>query len=99
MSGGAFDYIQYRIEDIIERIQDEINENEIKPDWITDEEWEKEGKRIYSKETIKEFKKGIKLLKNAETYAQRIDWLISGDDSEESFHKRLKDDLEKNTIN
>lgn len=27
---------------------------------------------------------------------QRIDWLIAGDDGEETFHRRLKEDLEKN---
>jgi hypothetical protein len=26
---------------------------------------------------------------------QRIDWLLSGDDGEESFIERLKEDLEK----
>lgn len=45
----------------------------------------------YSKETIREFKKGIKLLKQAEVYAQRIDWLLSGDDGEKEFHERLKE--------
>ena len=46
-----------------------------------------------SKETIKEFKKGIELLKKAQVYAQRIDWLLSGDDGEDNFHLRLKEDL------
>ena len=32
-------------------------------------------------------------MKKAAIYAQRIDWLVSGDDSEESFHARLKRDL------
>ena len=47
----------------------------------------------YSKETIKEFKKGLVILRKAYIYAQRIDWLLSGDDGEESFHKRLKEEL------
>lgn len=34
-------------------------------------------------------------MKQAEVYAQRIDWLLSGDDGEESFHERLKEDLDK----
>jgi hypothetical protein len=29
----------------------------------------------------------------AQIYAQRIDWLVSGDDNEDSFHKRLAKDL------
>lgn len=28
-------------------------------------------------------------------YTQRIDWLLSGDDGEESFHSRLKEELDK----
>lgn len=91
MSGGAFDYQQYRLLDIADRIQKEINHNHIKPDWIAPEDWN--GQK-WSDETIAEFKKGITLLTIAETYAQRIDWLLSGDDSEETFHERLKEDLE-----
>lgn len=49
----------------------------------------------YSKETIREFKKAIDILKKAEVYAQRIDWLLSGDDGEDNFHERLKADLEE----
>ena len=48
----------------------------------------------YSKETIKEFKKGLSILRKAYIYAQRIDWLLSGDDGEESFHERLKEELD-----
>lgn len=47
----------------------------------------------YSKETIKEFKKGLNILRKAYVYAQRIDWLLSSDDGEESFHKKLKEEL------
>ena len=49
----------------------------------------------YSKETLDEFRKGLDILNKAYIYAQRIDWLLSGDDGEESFHKRLKEDLEE----
>lgn len=49
----------------------------------------------YTPETIQEFKNGIDILKKASVYAQRIDWLISGDDGEDTFHKRLKQDLGK----
>ena len=29
----------------------------------------------------------------AEIYATRVDWMMSGDDSEESFRERVKEDL------
>ena len=46
-------------------------------------------------EVIEEFKKGLSYLQIAYVYAQRIDWLVSGDDGEESFITRLNDDLSK----
>lgn len=49
----------------------------------------------YGKDTIRELRKGLKLLRKAYIYAQRIDWLLSSDDGEESFHERLKEELNK----
>jgi hypothetical protein len=47
----------------------------------------------YSKQTLAEFGKALTMLRASAIYLQRIDWLISGDDTEESFHKHLKEDL------
>ena len=44
---------------------------------------------------IEKFKEGLKILRQAEVYAHRIDWLISGDDGEDNFLERLKQDLKK----
>lgn len=85
MSGGYFDYIQYRIQDIYEEIERYLDENE---SVISEEE-------RYSERTLAEFRKAVEILKQAEVYAQRIDWLLSGDDGEEDFHERLKKDLEE----
>ena len=49
----------------------------------------------YSAEVINEFKIGLEKLKEAYVYAQRIDWLLSGDDGPETFIERLKEDLDK----
>ena len=49
----------------------------------------------YSEETIKEFRKGVGILKKAQVYTNRIDWLMSGDDGEDNFHKRLKEKLKE----
>lgn len=172
MSGGAFDYAQYRIDDIINRIEDEIERAtcerpplvtkqgvavyeitgkdsksycfnyrftcfESAVDYFTKcDQYEllkgasREGETFvyfkeiftgevyevrsytyeeyepddygeipffpdYSEETIKEFRKGVEILKKAQVYANRIDWLMSGDDGEESFHKRLKEELKE----
>ncbi len=89
MSGGHFEYNQRFIKDIYESIEEVIDSN---------------GQQIdktyynytYPPEIIEKFKAGIKKLKEAYIYAQRIDWLLSGDDGDESFLKRLKEELNEN---
>jgi hypothetical protein len=58
-------------------------------------EWNECGGRNYTAETIDEFRVAVDVLKKAYVYAQRIDWLVSGDDGEDTFHARLNEDLEK----
>ena len=99
MSGGHFDYAQYRINDIVNDIEQIIANNNLeiaeddkpKDDWGFDEQSYYE----YSPHIIEEFKNAVKYLKIAQVYAQRVDWLVSGDDSEGSFIKRLNEDLNK----
>jgi len=85
MSGGTFDYMQYRLYEIAQSIE-HIIENNNKED-------EYGYKTQYSQQTLDKFKEGVKLLRQAEVYAQRIDWLCAGDDGEETFHQRLEEDL------
>lgn len=90
MSGGHFDYNQYRIQDISDQVEQLIYANE-------SQELNEWGERVgygFSAETMEEFKKGLYYLKMAQIYAQRIDWLVSGDDGEDSFHSRLYKDLQ-----
>ncbi len=89
MSGGHFDYKQYQIGQIADEIEQLIISNE---DSSLNEYGSEKG-RFYSQKTIDEFKKSLVILKQAQIYAQRIDYLVSGDDSEESFHNRLECDL------
>jgi hypothetical protein len=79
MSGGHFDYKQHHIQDIIDR-------NHIPDEYGYCLE--------YPDDIIDTMKEGIQILKTAYIYAHRIDWLRSGDDGEENFRKRLKEDLE-----
>jgi hypothetical protein len=89
MSGGAFDYREHHIDEIVETIEEAILTN----DSIEKNEWGDDVGRHYSEETISEFKKAVEILKLAKVYAHRIDWLLSGDDGEDSFHERLGEDL------
>jgi hypothetical protein len=108
MSGGAFDYKQYNITMIADEVEQIILNNgrpktqeELRDQsWGRDNSWyEKYPEDLnhykYPDDVIEEFRKGLDILRKAQVYAQRIDWLISGDDGEESFHKRLKEDLSK----
>lgn len=102
MSGGAFEYKQYNIREIHETIQSEIERmGSPRPKeylWrdksYFDEYPEELNWPIESEAVVDVFKTAIDLLKKAEVYAQRIDWYISGDDGEESFLRRLKEELE-----
>lgn len=111
MSGGHFDYLQTRFEwEIIEPIQEWIDKNgkekteeelqELKDScfkWYAGNKIDDKDKFHYKypDDIIAEFKNAIHYLKMAKIYTQRIDWMVSGDDSEDSFRQRLKEDLEK----
>lgn len=89
MSGGHFNYKQIVLLDMADDIGSAIfNNDSTEKDMFGDNI----GNR-YSPETIAEFEKAVKALKLAYVYAQRIDWLLSGDDGEDSFHKRLQAQL------
>ena len=81
MSGGMFEYDQYRINDMIDKIEKEMQNPS---DYVEDKEL-----------FIITCKEAIKSLKIAFVFANRIDWFLSGDDGEDSFYKRLREDLEK----
>lgn len=83
MSGGHFDYKQFELSDLGEQIEKFIYERD--HGYSTK----------YSRETINEFRRAVHFLEKAQIYVQRIDWLVSCDDSEETFHKRLMEDLQK----
>ncbi|MFA5898092.1 MAG: hypothetical protein WC829_03145 [Hyphomicrobium sp.] len=91
MSGGHFNYSQFHIQDIAESIGEVIRDN----DSEERNEWGERKGHGYTPETIDEFKNALIVLRVAHIYAQRCDWLLSCDDGEDSFHKRLKDDLSK----
>ena len=176
MSGGTFDYIQYRIDDAVEEIKNRIkknrktileNWNEISEDekecladyekpwsidncpyWVSEEaekiadkalnvqksywrskdgksygvsfsdltkqqknEWNKiRNEQIqkivddhnnspigseYSDETIAKIKEMLVTIQKANIYLNRIDWLFAGDDGEDSFLERIKEDLKE----
>lgn len=107
MSGGRFNYDQYKIGYIADAIEQEIERNgrektreEMKAEGWRDPNWyekypEEKFHYEYPPEVIEQFKVAVKKLREAQVYAHRIDWLLSDDDGEESFLRRLKEDLKK----
>jgi nicotinic acid mononucleotide adenylyltransferase len=91
MSGAHFEYQQYRIEDIARSIEELIESND--DESLT--EWDTRRGEGYSAETIEKFKTTIDTLRKAAIMAQRVDWLVSGDDGEDSFHRRWAEELSK----
>ncbi len=91
MSGGYFDYQQYRAFDIAAMIDELVESND---DTSLDEYGSCRG-RGYEPETIAKFKEASKVLKRAAVMAQRIDWLVSGDDGEDTFHRRWNEEVGK----
>ena len=101
MSGGAFDYKQ----SIIRDIADEIEQNLIQagqkiPTEVWENDWHgysfEEKDQYYStynRKTTDIMKRAVYVLRMAHIYAQRIYWMLSGDDNEESLEERLEEEL------
>jgi hypothetical protein len=107
MSGGHFEYNQYKIDQIADELEQLIEKNgcektkeELKEESWYDPNWyekypEDKFHYKYPDEVIEKFKEGLDILRKAAIYAHRIDYLVCGDDGEESFLRRLNDDLNK----
>ena len=91
MSGGFFDYQQYKIDQIADQIQRVIDNN----DSTELDQWGSPVSRNLQPQTILYMQAAVDRLRRAAIYAQRIDWMLSADDSEESFWRRLEEDLQE----
>lgn len=107
MSGGRFSYDEYKIGYIADAIEHEIEKSgrpktreELKEESWRDPDWyrrypEELNHYKYSDDVIERFKEAVEILRKAQIYAHRIDYLLSSDDGEESFLEPLKEELEK----
>ena len=84
MGGGYFNYENYRMNDVARAIEELIIGNDTS-----------EYHGGYGPQTLERFQEAIDLIKRADHIVHRIDWLVSGDDSEERFHERLNKQLEE----
>jgi hypothetical protein len=77
MSGGYFDYVQYRINDICDSLEKIIKDNPYD----------------YDEKTLDKFRQAFITTEQAYLMIHRIDWLLSCDDSEESFHEQWEQEI------
>ena len=89
MSGGHFDYEQYRLNSIAESIQVLIETND---DTTLNEFGDTRGYN-FPEDIIDEFRKAAQLLKQAYAYVATIDYLVCGDYGEDTFRKVLQERL------
>lgn len=87
MSGGYFSHDQFRITDIAEEVAQLIRDN--------NKQDENGYSTNFSPATIDKFVEAERTLRLASMMAHRIDWLVSGDDGEDTFHQRWEDELSK----
>ena len=102
MSGGFFDYKQWHIDNIADQIEQEVIMSgkpipKSKWDYFEREEYNETHKQpmnyAFPEDVLRRMEEAIYALRRAAIYAQRADYLISGDDGEESFMERLKKEL------
>ena len=102
MSGGRFDYQQFHISNIADGIEQEVIMSG-KPiprnrwGYYERQEYEETHKQpmnyAFPEPVLRRMEEAVYALRRAAIYAQRTDYLISGDDGEESFESRLQKEL------
>lgn len=102
MSGGHWDNQQWHIDNIADGIEQEVITSgkpipKQKWDYYERQEYEETHKQpmnyAYPESTLRRMEEAVYALKRASIYAQRVDYLLSGDDGEESFEERLQNEL------
>ena len=104
MSGGRFDYKQWHIENIADQIEQEVILSgkpipKQKWDYYERQEFEETHKQpmhyAYPEFVLRKLEEAVYALRAASIYSQRVDYLLSGDDGEESFIRRLSEELKE----
>jgi hypothetical protein len=81
MSGGHFNYNEYRLIEMAESIDALLEQSPHKMNEYGD------GLQYdYNQKTLEEFRKTANMLREAYKRLKRIDYLVSGDDSEYDFN-------------
>ncbi len=76
MSGGAFDYLQFRIDDCAFDVKQKVVDYD----------------KTCTEQTLVRIKKCADSLEKVGKMLQRVDYFVAGDDGEESFNRRWEED-------
>jgi hypothetical protein len=90
MSGGYFDYRQYQCEEMADRVERLIASNGKPNEWG--------DVRNYPEDILARFQMTVDALRRVEAMLTRVDWLVSGDDGEDSFRRRWAEDVGEDAI-
>jgi hypothetical protein len=77
VSGGHFNYVQYKMDDAANEIERHVR-------------W---GGECLKPETLARFQAAVDTLRTAAKMLHRVDWLLSDDDGEETFLARWDKDM------
>lgn len=80
MKGGHFDYKEFVLTDIAEQIADLVINNNTPDEWGYTND--------FSDKTIQRFRETVDVLLKAVSMVRRIDYLVSRDEKEETFHEK-----------
>ena len=79
MSGGYFDYQQFNLESMAEKIETLLKMNDNLPQYPAD--------------IVEKFKETSHALRRCQEMVTRVDYLLSRDDGEDSFRERWKEEV------
>jgi hypothetical protein len=93
MSGGHFEYVEFQIEEAAREIARIVRINgNVYP--IPDAFGYAEPSYNYPPDIIERFKETSVALQRAAAMLRRVDYLVCGDDGEDSFRRRWKEEVE-----
>ncbi len=94
MSGGAFDYKQHTLQDLIDDMNTLIERLDKEP--IDSFECNSLKNFVKNPDDLKnKIRENIGYLKRAFLFTNSLDWLIGGDDGEEKFYEKLDVEMKK----
>lgn len=89
MSGGHFEYRNYLLDELADEVERLIALNGREEDF----DGYKWKRAEYDEDTLSKFRLTIETLRKGSKMLERVDWLASGDDGEETFKKRWREEI------